>query len=70
MVPETHGLSSPVGDSWESTLVAVTGQVLRPIVAIGPTNVGFSQVFSSTTCYKKDRGDVKAPNNIMGMTYI
>ena len=29
----------------------------------------FFQVFSSSTCYKKDRDDAKAPNNNRGMTY-
>ena len=50
-------------------LNATIGQVLRPIIAIGHRYAGFFRVFSSTPCYKRDRGDVKAPNNNRGMTY-
>ena len=50
-------------------LVAATGRVLRPIIAVGHAYIGVFQVFSLSTCYKRAWVDVKATNNNRGMTY-
>ncbi len=54
---------------WLKSLVTTIGQVLRPIIAIGHRYAPFVKDFSLSTCYKRDWGDVKAPNNNRGMTY-
>jgi hypothetical protein len=51
------------------SLVTAIGQVLQLIIAIGHQYAGSFQVFSSSICYKRDQGDVKALNNNQGMTY-
>jgi hypothetical protein len=51
------------------SLVTTIKQVLQPIIAIGHRYAGFFWVFSPSPCYKRDQGDVKAPNNNKDMTY-
>ncbi len=56
------------GLQWKP-LIDATGQVLRPIIAIGQRYVVFSEFFSSSTHWKGALGDFKVPNINRGMTY-
>jgi hypothetical protein len=52
----------------QKPLVAAIRQVSLPIVAMGTKKHRLFSFFI-VTCYKRDQGDVKDPNNNRGMTY-